>query len=249
MLVAASTECYPDLPLADALTRLGDLEFSAVEITMHEHGVQIKPSEIVENLEKAIALCRDTHRFDIVAYSVQIDAQGDEYYRQFAAICKLAKTTKVVTLTIPSGVLGTPFNEEVEHLRTQVAMAENEGVRVGIKSQVGRLSEDPDTVAVLCDNVKGLGLTLDPSHYICGPHNGRSIDKLMKYVYHVQLRDSKKDQLQVRVGQGEIEYGRLVSQLGHQKYRRALTVDIREMPDVDHMVELRKMRLLLESLT
>jgi hypothetical protein len=31
-------------------------------------------------------------------------------------------------------------------------------------------------------------------------------------------------------------------------YNRALCVDIREMPDVDHAAELRKMRLLLESL-
>jgi sugar phosphate isomerase/epimerase len=119
---------------------------------------------------------------------------------------------------------------------------------VGIRSQVGRLSQDPDTVVVLCDNVKGLGLTLDPSHYICGPHAGRSIDKLMKYVFHVQLRDSKKDQMQVRVGQGEIEYGRLVQLLQKVHYTRALTVHITEMADVDHQVEMRKMRLLLESL-
>jgi sugar phosphate isomerase/epimerase len=133
-------------------------------------------------------------------------------------------------------------------LRKLVSIATNEGVRVGIKSQVGRLSQDPDTVVVLCDNVKGLGLTLDPSHYICGPHAGRSIDKLMKYVYHVHLRDTKKDQLQVRIGQGEIEYGRLIQQLQKVSYNRSLSVNITEMPDVDHQVEMRKMRLLLESL-
>ena len=249
MLVAASTDCYRELPLGDALTKLGDLEFTAVEIAIHEQGIQLKPSQVAGDLEKAISYCRDTHRFDVVAYSVQIEADGDEFYNQFGAICRLAKATKVVTLVVPSGELGTPFNEEVERLRKQVAMAESEGVRVGIKSQVGRLSEDPDTVAVLCDNVKGLGLTLDPSHYICGPHAGRSIDKLMKYVYHVQLRDTKKDELQVRVGQGEIDYGLLIRLLGLEKYKRALTVDIREMAGVDHMVELRKMRLLLESLT
>jgi sugar phosphate isomerase/epimerase len=122
------------------------------------------------------------------------------------------------------------------------------GVRVGMKSQIGRLSEDPDTVAVLCDNCKGLGLTLDPSQYIFGPHQGRSIDKIMKYVYHTHLRDTNKKALQVRVGQGEVEYGRLISQLQKLKYNRALCVNIVEMPDVDHVGELRKMRLLLESL-
>ena len=248
MLVAASTECFGSLSLLDAISKLGDLEYTSVEIAVHEGGVQIKPSEVTANLEQSISHCRDTHRLDIVAYSVDIHATGEEYYRQFLAICRLAKATKVVSLTIPSCELGTPFNEEVERLRKLVAIAANEGVRVGIKSQVGRLSQDPDTVAVLCDNVKGLGLTFDPSHYICGPHAGRSIDKLMKYTFHVHLRDTKKDQLQVRIGQGEIEYGRLIQQLQRVNYNRALSVHITEMPEVDHYVELRKMRLLLESL-
>ncbi len=248
MLVAASTECYRQLPLVEAVTKLGDLEFTSVEIAIHEEQGPVRPSQVAVDVEMAAAKCRDTHRLDVVAYSVQITAPGEEYYRQFAAICRLAKATKVVTLTVPSAELGTPFNEEVERLRQLVALAEQEGVRVGILSQVGRLSEDPDTVTVLCDNVKGLGLTLDPSHYVCGPHQGKSIDKLMKYVYHVHLRDSKKDQLQVRVGQGEVEYGKLISQLRQVGYDRALSVHIDEMPDVDHMVELRKMRLLLESL-
>jgi sugar phosphate isomerase/epimerase len=234
--------------LKEVLSKLSDLEFTNVEIAIHETGGQLKPSDVAKDVETAIALCRDTQRLNVIAYSVQIEAPGEEYYDQFSAICRLAKATKVVTLTIPSGELGTPFNEEVEKLRRLVAIAELQGVRVGIRSQVGRLSEDPDTVTVLCDNVKGLGLTLDPSHYICGPHRGRDFDKLMKYVYHVHLRDTKKDQLQVRVGQGEIDYGRMISLLQMVGYNRALSVHIAEMPGVDHMVELRKMRLLLESL-
>jgi sugar phosphate isomerase/epimerase len=234
--------------LQEALTRLCDLEFTNVEIAIHENGVHLKPSQVYADVEKAAAICRDTHRLDIVAYSVDITAQGDEYYRQFHSICRLAKATKVVTLTIPSCEIGTPFNEEVERLRKLVAIAATDGIRVGMKSQVGRLSQDPDTVVVLCDNVTGLGLTFDPSHYICGPHAGRSIDKLIKYIYHVHLRDSKKDQLQVRVGQGEVDYGRLIQQLQKVHYNRALSVNISEIPEVDHQVELRKMRLLLESL-
>ena len=101
---------------------------------------------------------------------------------------------------------------------------------------------------VLCDNVKGLGVSLDPSAYIFGPAQGRSIDKLMKYDYHMQLRDTNKKAFQVRVGQGDIEYGRLVTQLQKLKYNRALTVNIREQEGVDHVGELRKLRLLLESL-
>ena len=176
-----------------------------------------------------------------------ITAEKQAHYDQFTAICRLAKAAKVVTISVPSAELGTPFNEEVEHLRRLVDIATLHGVRVGLKSQIGRLSEDPDTVTVLCDNVKGLGLTLDPSAYIFGPYQGRSIDKLMKYVYHTQLRDTNKKAFQVRVGQGDIEYSRLMTQLQKLKYTRAFCVNIREQEGVDHIGELRKLRLLLES--
>ena len=97
---------------------------------------------------------------------------------RFAACCKLAKAIKVVTLVVPSSPLHTPFNEEIERLKNLVALAALEGAVVGMKSQIGCMSEDPDTAAVICDNVKGLGMTLDPSHYIAGPHQGRSFDRL-----------------------------------------------------------------------
>jgi sugar phosphate isomerase/epimerase len=248
VFAAASTECYRDLPLLDALEKLGDLEYSSVVIALHEDGNQLKPSQVLENVEKAASLCRDTHRLNIVGYNIQVSATGEEGYEQFAACCRLAKATKVVSLTVPSAELGTPFNEEVEHLRRLVAIATLEGALVSIKTQTGRLSQDPDTVVVLCDNVKGLGVTLDPSHFIYGPHRGRGFEQLLKYVYHVQLRDTRKDELQVRVGQGEMEYGKLVSQLRRVGYDRCLEVNMTEMPGVDQASELRKLRLLLESL-
>lgn len=248
MFVVASTECFGQLDLVAAIEKLADLEFSAVEIAIHERGGHLRPSEVAENAERALALCRDTHRLDLAAFSLEIDATGAEHYRQFEACCKMAKAAKVVSLTVPSAELGTPFNEEVEHLRELVRIATLEGVLVSIKNQVGRLSQDPDTISVLCDNVKGLGVTLDPTTFVCGPYAARGYDNILKYVYHVHLRDSKKNSHQVRVGQGEIEYSKLVTQLRRIHYRRALSVHMQPLPEVDHESELRKMRLLLESL-
>lgn len=248
MLVSASTECFCQFALPEAISRMEDLEFVNIEIDLHEDSGHVKPSQIEAHFDKTVALCRNTHRLNIVAYSVGIQAEGEAYYEQFRTICRLAKATKVVTLIVPSSELGTPFNEEVERLRRLVDLAVHEGARVGMKTQIGCLTEDPDTAVVLCDNVKGLGVTLDPSHFLCGRHAHRSLEKLMKYVYHVHLRDSSKDELQVRVGQGQIEYGRLISQLQAAGYDRALSVHIAEMEGVDHPGELRKLRLLLESL-
>ncbi len=84
----------------------------------------------------------------------------------------------MVTITVRSAELGTPYNAEVERLRRMQAIASLEGVRIGLLTEAGRMTQDPATAVVLCDNVKGLGLTLDPSHYICGPHRGESYDQV-----------------------------------------------------------------------
>jgi sugar phosphate isomerase/epimerase len=248
VLVAASSRCFPSLPLDAALLQLVELEYSAVEIMIHETGGHMKPSEVLADPERSVQLCRQTHRLTPVAFSIEIEAPEPDYYHQFAACCKLAKAVKVVTLTVRSAELGTPFNAEVERLQMLVALASREGIRVGLLTEVGRMTENPDTAIVMCDSVKGLGLTLDPSHYIYGPRGGVEFEHVMKYVYHVRLRDTTRDQLQVRVGQGEVEYGRLVNQLNKVRYDRALCVDLQPTPEIDQLTEMRKMRLLLESL-
>lgn len=248
MFVAAASRCFADLPLEAALRQLVDLEYTCVEIMIHESGGHLKPSQVVADFERAVQICHQTHRLTPVAFSVDIEAPEPDYYRQFSACCKLAKASKVVTLTVRSAELGTPFNAEVERLRAAVSIASMDGVRVGLLTEVGRMTQNPDTAAVLCDSVKGMGITLDPSHYIYGPQGGTGFEQVIKHVYHLRLRDTSREQLQVRVGQGEVEYGRLINRLNKVHYNRALCVDILPMPGVDQLAEMRKMRLLLESL-
>lgn len=247
VFVSASTECWPEKELSEVIEVLTDLDFTAVEIAIHESGT-VKPSEMLQDLDRAIQLLRHTHRLDISGYSLELASTGDQHYEDFADICRIAKTTKVVNVTVPSGEHGTPFNEEVEHLQKLVDIAESEGVRVSVRSQLGCLSDDPDTLMVLCNNVDGLGITLDPSVYLCGNANEKNLDKILKFVCNVHLRDSKPDAFQVSVGQGEIDYGKIVTQLERDKYERALTVHMKPDGELDHRVELRKLRRLLESL-
>ncbi|MBS0209892.1 MAG: sugar phosphate isomerase/epimerase [Planctomycetes bacterium] len=250
MFVAGSTECFPKLPLDQALQRLVDLEYSHVELDVFESGNHLKPSEVHNRLEEVVHLCRDEHRLTPVALYVDIEPEIPAYYDQWKSCCRLAKALKIATIAVRSGELGTPFNAEVERLREMVRIASLEGVVVGLKTEVGHMTQDPATAGVLCDNVRGLGITLDPSHYVYGPYGGADYDRLFKHVCHVQLRDTSKSKLQTRVGQGEIEYGRLVTQLGKLGYNRVFSVNIIDLedPEVDHYGEMRKLRLLLESL-
>lgn len=247
MIVCASTECFPNKPYSEAFATLLHLEYSAAEIAIHESGVNLKPSQVLSDFTKAVEIVSDCHRLTIPAFSLEFDATGDLYYEQFSACCKLAKLSKVYCLIVPAAELGTPFNEEVERLKKLVSIASLEGLQVSLKTTIGCMTQDPNTAVVLCEQAKGLGLTLDPSHYITGPHQDKSIDNVMPFVNHVQLRDSTKEEFQVRIGQGLVDYAKIIGQLEAEKYNRALSVMITPMDDIDHHGELRKLRLLLDS--
>lgn len=246
MIVAASTACFPDTPLQDIFDRLADLEYTNTEIVFGERGT-VKPDEIISKYDGIIHLCRISRRITPVSIFFDVEPTTPGYFELFHAACRLAKSIKVVVMTIRSSVPGTPFNEEVERLRRLVALGTNCGVVLGLLTETGRLTESPDTVGSLCKSIRGLGVTLDPSHYIFNQPKPVDFDDILPNVCHVRLRDSNATQFQVRIGQGIIEFGRLIIQLGKVGYQRALCVDLSPLEDLDTAAELRKMRLLLES--
>ena len=236
MIVSVSTECFPELPLANAMERLAELEYTAVEIDVHEHGGHLQPAQVAASPELAIRECSDLQRLRPVAVSFAA-ADCPTMYDQFESCCRLAKSLGVVTMVVESSELGTPFN-----------IAAGLDAIVGVKTEAGRMTQDAETTASLCRNVPGLWVTLDPSHFIFGHKKMASWESILKYVCHVHLRDTKQDTFQVRIGQGSVEYGKLFNQLERVGYKRALSVHLPPLPNVDQVAELRKMRLLLESL-
>jgi sugar phosphate isomerase/epimerase len=253
VFVACSTLCFGRLSLEDALRVIGELEFSKFEPALHEQGRQLRPSEIAADVGSAAARLRYGPGLTPVAFSVEIEAESEaEYDRQLKAICRLARISSVPLLTLKAAAAGTALETEIERLRRLSKLAAADGIQLSVATLIGTLTEDPEVALALCQRVKGLALTLDPSHYIAGPHQGKSHDMLYPYVKHVHLRDTGRgpDQFQVRVGQGEVEYGRIIAQLARYQYERILTVDIHDIPDAPFAMEpeVRKLKYLLESL-
>lgn len=248
MFVAASSRCFCDRPWREAIELLTELEFSYLEIMIHEEDGHFTPQELLTDFPRVLAGCRDTSRLTPVALSLDSSAQGAEYLRQFEACCRLAAALRVVPITVRAAGLGTPFNEEVERLVQLVRIAALQGVKVCLLTEAGRMSHDPLTAATFCNYAKGLAITLDPSYYVYKVDRQYKLDPILPFVHHLRLRDTRHDAFQVRVGQGEIEYGKLLIQLGRFHYDRALCVDIKPQAGLDSAAELRKFRLLLESL-
>jgi sugar phosphate isomerase/epimerase len=253
VFVACSTLCFGRSLLEDALRVIAELEFNKFDVAVHEHGGQLRPSEVAADVGHAAARLRHGPGLTPAAFSVALDAPtAADYDRQFRAVCRLARISAVPLLTMAPAGAGTGLDAEVRRLTHLARLADADGVMVTVATLTGTLTEDPDTAVELCQRVPGLGLTLDPSHYIAGPHQGKNYDQVFPHVRHVHLRDTGRgpNQFQVRVGQGEVEYGRIVAQLARQHYERVLTVAVHDTPDAPFAMgpEVRKLKYLLESL-
>ncbi len=246
MFVAASSRCFAEKSFFEACGLISDLEYDKIEIWMSEAGSHLHPAQTAGEPEKFFTTYRETTRMTPIAITVEEDLETNT----LAGLSKLAKMMRIAQLTVPASPLGTPFNTEIDRLREFVKITGHDGVRLSIKTKTGHLTEDPRTAVELCQAVPGLGLTLDPSYYICGPCRGQSYDVVFPYVHHVQLRDTSPDQIQVQTGLGEVDYARLISQLEKQGYNLGLSVDlIPEFNDqIDRPLEMRKLKMLLDTL-
>ena len=246
MFIAASSRCFSDVPFEQACRNIIDLEYDRVDVWMDESSEHLKPSKVLADPDGFVVRCREVSRLTPVAFTLAHDVEPEVMKK----LCQLAKQLKITQITVPAAQLGTPFNSEIDRLRGFVAIANEAAVRVSIHTKTGQLTEDPHTAVELCQSVRGLGLSLDPSYYICGPHRSQSWDQVFPYVYHTLLRDTSEKELQVQVGLGDVDYARLIQQLQREGYRRTLSIDFDPaMMDLNiRPLELRKLRLLLETL-
>ncbi len=253
MFVACSTQCFARYPLDRALRLIAELEFGKLDVAIDEEGPHLRPSEVAADLSLAAQRVRIGPSLSPAAFQVNIQAGSPaQFQHQLRAICRLARMSNVPLLTMPAGPSGSGLDAEVERLRTLVQLVAAEGVILTVLTEAGTVTEMPAAALELCRRVPNLYLTLDPSHYLNGPNQGASFDELYPYVRHVHLRDTGRGQgqFQVRVGQGEVEYGRIVNQLQRCQYDRLLSVAIHDLPDAPYAMEaeVRKLKFLLDSL-
>jgi sugar phosphate isomerase/epimerase len=255
VFVACSTLCFAREPLEKALRLIAELEFDKYELAISEDSQHLRPSEVGDDTETALSRLRKGPSLTASAIHVDfgpVDWNDPLTRRRFEGLCRFAKALNVAVITMPSAPLGTPLDQEIKRLLGIQNVALREGLVLALLSHSQTLTGDPQAALQICKTVPGLALTLDPSFFLHGGHKEAEFDVLYPYVQNTHLRDTGKQQseFQVRVGQGQVEYARIVTQLQRHGYNRALTVAIIDRPDnpFEREVEVRKLKLLLETL-
>lgn len=256
MFVACSTLCFASEPLESALRWIAELEFDKYELAIvEEEGAHLRPSEVGDDPEAA--LLRLKRGPALVPSSLHVDFGPVNWddpaaIKRFDGICRFAKGLGVAVLTTNAATAGTPIDKETKRLASLVETAAREGLVIAPLTSRDSVFGDPVAALRLCQAVPGLGLTFDPSHYLLGGRKDSEVDPLFPFARNVHLRDTGKaaEEFQVRIGQGKLDYARVVNQLQRYGYKRSLTVAIFDRPEnqFDREVEVRKLRLLLETL-
>ena len=252
MYVACSTLCFSKLSLEEALRTIREMRFTKADLAIHAAGPHLIPAEVEHDAQRVAQRLKAAN---LPLAAIHLDtgnASPADARLQLRAVARLARVSTTPLLTIPAAPIGSDFDAEVARLREWARITATEGVILTVETLSATITGDPLGAAELCRRVSGLGLTLDPSHYHVGAHGPVDHESLYPHIRHVRLRDTGNSpaQFQVRVGQGEIEYGKIISQLEQCGYDRALTVDIRDVADSPFPVEpeVRKLKYLLESL-
>jgi sugar phosphate isomerase/epimerase len=228
------------------------MHFTKADLAVHAGGPHLTPEEIEAD---PAWIAQRLKAANIPLAAIHLDpgeASASVASNWLRAVARLARVMTTPLVTIPPAEAGTDFDAEVSRLRELVKITAAEGVILTVETISTAITADPVGAVELCRRVPGLGLTLDPTHYQIGPHGMVNYDAIFPFIRHVRLRDSgtSPDLFQVRIGQGVIEYGKIISQLERSRYDRALSVDLRDIPDSPFPIEpeVRKLKYLLESL-
>src|SRR5207244_3079501 len=129
VFVACSTLCFARHPLERALRLIGELEFSKLDVAIHEKGPHLRPSQVAADVAAAAQAIRIGPSLSPAAFDVEIEAKGEkEILDQWKAICKLARMSAVSVVTISAAPTGVGMDAEVSRLKKLTHLVNSEGL-------------------------------------------------------------------------------------------------------------------------
>ncbi|CAA9297804.1 MAG: hypothetical protein AVDCRST_MAG77-5357 [uncultured Chloroflexi bacterium] len=234
--VIVSTLGWSKQSLEQAVAGIAALEFGQIDLALHEGWAHIKPSELAaggpaevrRQAERVRGLIAKHEMKRAAACNVGLRApDANEEQRRLEAVCDLAQALEIPVITIGASKRGTPPGEEVARLGRLAPIAAERGVHLTVETHTNQVTERPADAVALCQAVKGLGLTLDASHFYVGPNQGADFSTVLPFVRHVHLRDARSDweHVQVPAGAGLVDFNTIVQRLHELGYEGKFAIE------------------------
>lgn len=143
----------------------------------------------------------------------------------YANACSARHVTILPGVHFPNESWEISFERTVGELTWRVAQAQRRGIVLGVEAHVGSIIPEPAKAEQLIQQVPGLTLTLDYTHFTRLGTPDAQIEPLVKYASHFHIRGARPGRLQERFAHNTIDYQRLCDCIQASDYQGWLGIE------------------------
>ena len=162
-------------PTEKALQTIAGLGYRWVDLSCLSWARHVSVPKLLEDFDKEAArveaaLAASGLKVANLTFDSCYDRPFEQYEQEFQAVVKLAVRLKTGLINLMAPPNKADRNEVAARMKKLQAIAARNGVIVTLETHCNQITERPADALRLCQQVPGLGLTLDPSHYYAGPN-------------------------------------------------------------------------------
>jgi sugar phosphate isomerase/epimerase len=245
--LACADFTFPLLPHDKVLQLIAMLGLDGVDIGLFEERSHLWPSREFENVENSarrlrsaleanglapadifLQMAPDFTPFAINHPEPERRARARDWFAKTLDYAAAAGAGHVTTLP------GVYFEQEpqedswkrsAEELRWRVDKAKRYGIVFAVEAHVGSIAPDPKLAAALVEQVPGLTLTLDYTHFTRLGISDAEVEPLVRYASHFHLRGACRGRLQAPLKQNSIDYRRVLEAMDRAGYSGWLGIE------------------------
>jgi len=239
-LLAAHSWSFPHLDLPAACRHAASLGYEALDLGSGDFGVLtgIDVPTVVADEQFPVRARRAagaagivyTDHFVVLPHAVNDPEPGRaaENAEVFRALVPRLVAAGIPGVTFSPGFYAgrswdEAFASAASALRDLIAIGS--GLQVRIEAHVDSVADTPRRALDLLNQVRGLTLTLDYSHFVVAGFAEDEIEQLTPFASHMHIRQARPGELAVEVARGTIDVRRLLSRLLAGGYAGAIAIE------------------------
>jgi len=226
--LACADFTFPLLRHDQVLKLIAMLGFEGVDIGLFEGRSHLWPSREFEGVEAAARQLKrklDDHGLraadiflqmdnDFMPYAINHPAaarrqKARDWFQKtlaYAAGCGCRHVTTLPGVHFEEESYDASFDRAVGELQWRVEQARTADIVFGVEAHVGSLAPDPTSARRLVQQVAGLTLTLDYTHFTRLGMLDSAVEPLLKYASHFHVRGARQGRLQESFARNTIDY-------------------------------------------
>ena len=267
---------FPLLPHDQVLQLIAMLEFEGVDIGLFEERSHLWPSREFEDTGSSarqlkqklddrglkaadifLQMAEDFMPYAINHPETPRRQKARDYFLKtldYAAECDCRHVTILPGIHFETESRDASLARAVDELTWRVDQAQKHGIIFGVEAHVGSIVPDPTSAERLVQQVPGLTLTLDYTHFTRSGMPDSAIEPLVQYASHFHIRGARQGRLQESFARSAIDYRRVFEAMQASGYRgwigiEYVWIDWEHCNECDTLSETIQFRDLFRTLT